>query len=92
MEIKLVSKDKDSIEVEIPGETETLFEPLRTALLKNPVVKIAMYHAEHPWFDAKRLYVKVSDGKPAEALRAAAKEILSDLDDALADLERLKEP
>jgi DNA-directed RNA polymerase subunit L len=92
MEIKLVSKDKDSIEVEIPGETETLFEPLRSALLKNPKVKIAMYHAEHPWFDAKRLFVKVSDGKPAEALRAAAKEVLSDLDEALADLERLKEP
>ena len=92
MEIKLISKDKESIEVEIPGETETLFEPLRSALLRNPKVKIATYHAEHPWFDAKRLYVKVSDGKPAEALRAAAKEVLSDLDEALAAVEKMKEP
>lgn len=92
MEVKLIAKDKDSIEVEIPGETETLFEPLRSALLRNPKVKIATYHAEHPWFDAKRLYVKVSDGRPAEALRSAAKEILGDLDDALSQIEKLKEP
>ncbi len=92
LEVKLIGKDKDSIEVEIPGETETLFEPLRSALLRNPKVKIATYHAEHPWFDAKRIYVKVSDGKPADALRAAAKQVLRDLDEALADVEKLKEP
>jgi DNA-directed RNA polymerase subunit L len=92
MEVKLISEDKDSIEVEIPGETETLFEPLRSALLRNPKVKIATYHAEHPWFDAKRMYVKVSDGKPADALRAAAKEVLGDLDDALAAVDKMKEP
>lgn len=92
MEVKLISQDKDSIEVEIPAETETLFEPLRSALLRNPKVKIATYHAEHPWFDAKRLYVKVSDGKPADALRAAAKEVLGDLDDALAAVDKMKEP
>lgn len=92
MEVKLISEDKDSIEVEIPGETETLFEPLRSALLRNPKVKIATYHAEHPWFDAKRLYVKVSDGKPADALRAAAKEVLGQLDDALDAVDKMKEP
>lgn len=92
MEVKLVAKDKDSIEVEIPGETETLFEPLRSALLRNPKVKIATYHAEHPWFDAKRLYVKVSDGRPAEALRSAAKEVLGELEEALSQIEKLKEP
>ena len=92
MEVKLIAKDKDSIEVEIPNETETVFEPLRSALLRNPKVKIATYHAEHPWFDAKRLYVKVSDGRPAEALRAAAKEVLGELDEALAAVEKMKEP
>jgi DNA-directed RNA polymerase subunit L len=92
MVVKLISEDKDSIEFEIPGETETLFEPLRSALLRNPKVKIATYHAEHPWFDAKRMYVKVSDGKPADALRAAAKEVLGDLDDALAAVDKMKEP
>jgi DNA-directed RNA polymerase subunit L len=92
MEVKLIAKDKDSIEVEIPGETETLFEPLRSALLRNPKVKAATYHAEHPWFDAKRLYVKVSDGKPADALRAAAREILQELDSAIEQIDKMKEP
>jgi DNA-directed RNA polymerase subunit L len=92
VEVKLIAVDKDSIEVEIPDETETLFEPLRSALLRNPKVKIATYHAEHPWFDAKRLYVKVSDGKPADALRAAAKEVLGDIDDAIAAVDKMKEP
>jgi DNA-directed RNA polymerase subunit L len=92
VEVKLIAEDKDSIEVEIPGETETLFEPLRSALLRNPKVKIATYHAEHPWFDAKRMYVKVSDGRPADALRAAAKEVLGDLTDALDAVDAMKEP
>jgi len=92
VEIKLVAKDTHSIEVEIPGESETLLEPLRSALLRNPKVKVATYHAEHPWFDAKRLFVKVSDGKPAEALRSAAKEVLGEFDEALTFVEKLKEP
>jgi len=92
VEIKLVAKDKHSIEVEIPGESETLLEPLRSALLRNPKVKVATYHAEHPWFDNKRLFVKVGEGKPEDALRAAVKEVVGDLGSALEQLEAIKEP
>jgi DNA-directed RNA polymerase subunit L len=92
VEVNLIAKDKDSIEVEIPNETETLFEPLRSALLRNPNVKLATYHSEHPWFDSKRLFVKVSDGKPAQALKAAAREVRDDLADALDQLNAMKEP
>ena len=92
VEVKLIAKDKDSIEVEIPGETETLFEPLRSALLRNPNVKLATYHSDHPWFDSKRLFLKVSDGKPAEALKAAAREVRDELTDALDQLDAMKEP
>lgn len=92
MELKLISKDEHSIEVEIAGETETLLEPLRAALLANPKVLIATFHAEHPWFDNKRIFVKVSEGKPETALKQAAESVLSELGDALEQLEKIKEP
>ena len=92
MDVKLISKDKTTVEVEIPGEDETLFEPLRSALLRNPKVAVANYHAEHPWFDAKRLFVKVNEGDPLDALRKAAKEIQGEVEDAISQVEALKEP
>lgn len=92
MEIKLLSKTADSVEVEIPGENETLFEPLRSALLRNPKVKIATYHADHPWFDSKRLFLRVSDGDPVEALRLAATSLHDELGDAFDQLGAMKEP
>ncbi len=92
MDLKLIAKDKTSIEVEIPGETETLLEPLRSALLRNPKVAVATYHADHPWFDSKRLFIRVTDGDPMDALHAAAASIHDDLNDALEQLGALKEP
>lgn len=92
MEIKLISKDEHSAEVEIPGESETLFEPLRSELLRNPHVTVATYHADHPWFDSKRLFLRVTEGDPLEALRKAAASLHGELDDGLEQLGALKEP
>ncbi len=92
MEIKLISQTQDSVEVEIPGENETLFEPLRSALLRNPKVTIATYHADHPWFDSKRLFLRVTEGDPMEALRQAATSLHDELGDGLEQLAALKEP
>lgn len=92
MEVKLLSKTADSVEVEIPGENETLFEPLRSALLRNPKVKIATYHADHPWFDSKRLFLRVSDGDPMEALQQAVSFLHGELGDAIEQLDAMKEP
>jgi DNA-directed RNA polymerase subunit L len=92
MDLKLIAKDQTSLEVEIPGETETLLEPLRSALLRNPKVTVATYHADHPWFDSKRLFIRVTEGDPMDALHAAAASIRDDLNDAIEQLGALKEP
>jgi DNA-directed RNA polymerase subunit L len=92
VEVKLISKSANSVEVEIPGESETLFEPLRSALLRNPQVVVATYHADHPWFDSKRLFLRVNAGDPMEALVQAAASLHDEMGEAMEQLAALKEP
>lgn len=85
--IKLLSKEKDSMEIEIEGENETLLEPLKQRLLEDEKVETATYILGHPKLDKPRLYVKVKDGKPQAAIKRAAKSLVKDF----ADLRKLYE-
>jgi len=78
MNVKLISKEKDSIEVEVEGENETLLEPLKQKLLADDKVVTATYVIGHPLLDKPKIYVKVRDGKPQAALKRAAKALAND--------------
>jgi DNA-directed RNA polymerase subunit L len=78
MELKLVSKSKDSIEVEIAGEDETMLYPLQQKLLEDKSVVFATYEKGHPMLDNPKLIVKVKEGKPQAALKRAAKALAND--------------
>ena len=78
MELKLVSKTKDTMEVEIEGEDETLLYPLQQKLLEDKSVVFATYDKGHPLLDNPKLVVKVKEGKPQAALKRAAKAIAND--------------
>ncbi|MEM2901016.1 MAG: DNA-directed RNA polymerase subunit L [Thermoplasmata archaeon] len=78
MNVKLISKEKDSIEVEVEGENETLLEPLKQKLLADDKVVAATYIIGHPLLDKPKIYVNVRDGKPQAALNRAAKALAND--------------
>ncbi len=79
MDIVLVKKDKDSIEVLLDDESgNVLLEPLKDKLLKDPTVELATYDSDHPMHGKKRLFVRVKSGKPQNAVKRALKDLSSD--------------
>ena len=79
MEIVLVDKSKDSMEVLLNDEEgEVLLEPLKEKLLHDETVDIATFDSDHPMYGKKRLFVRVKSGKPQNAIKRALKEISSD--------------
>lgn len=81
MELKLVNKEKDSMEIEILGENETLLEPLKQKLLEDDNVEIATFLMGHPMLESPKLIVKVKSGKPQAALKKAAKALANDFEE-----------
>ena len=79
MDIVLVNKDKDSIEVLLDDESgNVLLEPLKEKLLNDPTVELATYDSDHPMYGKKRLFVRVKSGKPQNAVKRALKDLSGD--------------
>jgi DNA-directed RNA polymerase subunit L len=76
LDIVLIEKGKDFIEVEVADPTgAVLLEPLKERLLADPTVDIATYDSAHPMHGNKHLYVRVKSGKPQNALKRALKDV-----------------
>ena len=78
MELKLIKKQKDIIQLEIIGADDTMLFPLVHQLLKDENVEDCSYVSGHPKLDNPTLTVKVKDGKPQSALKKAAKALASE--------------
>lgn len=92
MEVKIIAKEKDFIEVEIMGVNETILEPLKQKLLQDDNVTQASYQMGHPMLAHPRLKVKVKEGKPHAALKKAAKAIAAEFREAQTIVEKAKKP
>lgn len=88
MEIKVKSKDKDSIELEILGEREAVLNHLRQKLLEDKNVAYATYTMGHPELEHPSLFIKVKDGKPKAALKRAVDSIINELEEIDAAFEK----
>lgn len=77
MKIEVPTKTKDEIEIVIYDEEETILPPLRRKLLEDKMVTHANYTIVHPLLDPPRLYVRVVDGKPQNAIKRACKALAS---------------
>ncbi len=79
MDIVLINKDKDSIEVLLDEPSgNVLLEPLKDKLLKDPTVEIATHDSDHPMYGKRRLFVRVKSGKPQNAVKRALKDLSND--------------
>jgi len=83
MELKLLNKSKDMMEIEVKGEDETLLYPLQQKLLQDESVEYATYIMGHPLLDHPKLVVKVKEGKPQNALKRAAKALANQYKECL---------
>lgn len=73
MKVELISKEKDSMELKIHDEGETLLIPLKNQLLFDNAVEFANYNVRHPKLDVPPFYFKVASGKPQNAIKKACK-------------------
>ena len=78
MEIRKLSHSKTDLELEVLGEGETLLHSLREKLLSDNKVTVATYILGHPELENPTLYIKVSKGKPEDALKRALKALVTE--------------
>ena len=91
MEIAVLKSDKESIEIELKGEDAGMANALVEILLEDPSVEFAAYKLEHPQVASPVLVVRVKDGNPLSAVKAAVKKLkkqAAEFKDALKDAKK----
>lgn len=86
MEIRTIDSSKETLEIEVLGENETLLNPLKVKLLGDEDVELAEYIIEHPFLSTPKIYIRTKKGEPLAALKRALKALhkeYKDLDSAL---------
>ncbi len=81
MELTILNKTDNEINIKIAGETHTLLNALKTALLKNKHVKIATYDIKHPTISDPVLFVRTDGEDPIEVIKSASLELVKQFDE-----------
>lgn len=87
MEIKVLSADKTSVDVEI--DNLTVVEILRTYLNKESSVKLAAWKREHP-SKSPVLHVETTSGDPKKIIKSAILAIEKDLKKYTDEFKKMK--
>ena len=73
MEVKIIRKTDTEIEMEIRGESHTLMNALKAALIEDKAVKTATYTIEFPGVSEPILFVKTDKTEdPIDAIKKAS--------------------
>lgn len=81
MELTILNKTENEINLRVAGETHTLLNMLKTALLNNKHVEIATYDIKHPTISEPVLFVRTDGTDPIDAIKKATKEITKECDE-----------
>lgn len=88
MEITLLNKEKDMMEIQISGENETLLTPILHTLLLDDKVEFATIKRGHLYLEDPILIVKVNEGKPQMALKRAARVVANEFKEMKTKLDK----
>jgi len=80
MDIKILKRTADEMQIEIFGEGHTLCNLLQKALLEDETVEVGGYSVEHPLVSNPVVYVKMKEKRkpekrPETALKEAAEKV-----------------
>jgi DNA-directed RNA polymerase subunit L len=78
LEVKVLRRGDDFIELEIRGEGHTFLNALCQKLYEDPSVVFASYNIPHPLEDRALLIVRVSSKSPVEVLKDATMRLKED--------------
>lgn len=77
--MKVITDKRKELEIEITGETHTLCNALRKALMEDEDVEAAAYVIEHPIIGEPKLQIKAKN--PKKSLKSAAESVKSKCDE-----------
>ncbi len=92
MEIRTLDSSKDSLEIEVLGENETLLNPIKVKLLADEDVDLAEYIIEHPFLSNPKIYIRTKKGEPSAALKRALKALHKECKDFEKALDEVAPP
>jgi len=81
MELNILSKTENELEVELKGETHTLLNMLKELLIRDERVEIAFYDIKHVSISDPILYIKTDGTNPIEVLKDTASRIIAHCDE-----------
>lgn len=82
MQLKVLSKSATEMEIEVHGETETLLNPIKQALLADKDVDFAEYIIEHPSLSVPKIFIRTKGkAKPEVVLKRTIKALVAEFDE-----------
>jgi len=81
MELVILSKTENELEVELKGETHTLLNLLKDFLIKDERVEVAFYDIKHVSISDPVFYIKTDGSDPIKVLKDAASKIVTQCDE-----------
>ncbi|HLH85387.1 MAG TPA: DNA-directed RNA polymerase subunit L [Thermoplasmataceae archaeon] len=86
--MQIVSKEKNTIVLEMLNYDNTLLRPLVEEILKDEQVEDARYYIKHPIIDTPKITVRVKSGKPQAAVKRSIKRLSKVYENLDAELSR----
>ncbi|MGB1698083.1 MAG: RpoL/Rpb11 RNA polymerase subunit family protein [Thermoplasmatota archaeon] len=81
MELRVLSHEKNELEIEVLGENETLLNPIKQALLADKDVEFAEYIIEHPILSVPKIFLRTKgSAKPETVLKRTIKSVVKEFD------------
>ncbi|HHV24682.1 MAG: DNA-directed RNA polymerase subunit L [Methanosarcina sp.] len=81
MELNILSKTDNELEVELKGETHTLLNILKEILVKDERVEVVFYDMKYVSISEPILYIKTDGTNPIEVLKDAASNVITQCDE-----------
>ncbi len=81
MEVKILTNDKNVLEMELNGADQSLAQLLAEKLTEDKDVEFASYKVEHPLVGEPKLYVKTKKGEPGKLVLEKLEEIRKEVAD-----------
>ncbi len=74
-QLRVLSKEKNTITLEMLNYDNTILRPLIDEILKDEQVEEARYYIKHPIIDNPEIFVRVKTGKPQAAVKRSIKRL-----------------
>ncbi|NPA76618.1 MAG: DNA-directed RNA polymerase subunit L [Candidatus Diapherotrites archaeon] len=78
MDVKLLKRDDKAVEISVSGD-KTIAMLIRGYLLQDENVDFAAVAQDHPLVDEVRIFVRVKNGDPLDAVKSAIERAKADL-------------